>query len=109
MKLRTTLALAAAAIPLAAVQAQTLKIGLSAEPTSADPHYHKMTQNDAFSAHVYSSLVGRSADMKLVPALATSWKNLDDLTWNSSCATTSSSRTASPSRPRTCCSPSAAR
>ena len=81
MKLRTTLALAAAAIPLAAVQAQTLKIGLSAEPTSADPHYHKMTQNDAFSAHVYSSLVGRSADMKLVPALATSWKNLDDLTW----------------------------
>ena len=40
-----------------------------------------MTQNDAFSAHVYSSLVGRSADMKLVPALATSWKNLDDLTW----------------------------
>ena len=81
MKLRTTLALVAAAIPLAAAQAQTLKIGLSAEPTSADPHYHKMTQNDAFSAHVYSSLVGRSADMKLVPALATSWKNLDDLTW----------------------------
>ena len=81
MKLRTTLALAAAAIPLAAAQAQTLKIGLSAEPTSADPHYHKMTQNDAFSAHVYSSLVGRSADMKLVPALATSWKTLDDQTW----------------------------
>ena len=52
MKLRTTLALVAAAIPLAAAQAQTLKIGLSAEPTSADPHYHKMTQNDAFSAHV---------------------------------------------------------
>ena len=81
MKLRTTLVLAAAAIPLAAAQAQTLKIGLSAEPTSADPHYHKMTQNDAFSAHVYSSLVGRSADMKLVPALATSWKTLDDQTW----------------------------
>lgn len=37
MKLRTTLALAAAAIPLAAVQAQTLKIGLSANPPRRTP------------------------------------------------------------------------
>ncbi|OZI80479.1 ABC transporter substrate-binding protein [Bordetella genomosp. 6] len=85
MKLRTTLALLAASAGLAAApgsaSAQSLKIALSSEPTSADPHYHKQTQNDAFSAHVYSSLIGRDADMKLVPALATSWKNLDDLTW----------------------------
>ena len=39
-----------------------------------------MTQNDAFSAHVYSSLVGRSAD-EAGAGPATSWKNLDDLTW----------------------------
>ena len=36
---------------------------------------------DAFSAHVYDSLVARNAKMELVPSLATSWKNLDDLTW----------------------------
>ncbi|ARP84981.1 ABC transporter substrate-binding protein [Bordetella genomosp. 9] len=81
---RHALALLCASVGIAAAlpaHAQTLKIALSAEPTSADPHYHKMTANDAFSAHVYSSLIGRDADMNLVPALATSWKNLDDLTW----------------------------
>ena len=62
-------------------QAQSLTMALAAEPTAADPHYHKMTANDAFSAHVYDSLVGRNANMELVPALATSWKNLDELTW----------------------------
>ena len=62
-------------------QAQSLTMALAAEPTAADPHYHKMTANDAFSAHIYSSLVGRNANMELVPALASSWKSLDDLTW----------------------------
>ena len=61
--------------------AQDLKIGLAAEPTAADPHYHKLTSNDALSAHIYDNLVGRDADMKLVPALAKSWKILDDTTW----------------------------
>jgi len=71
--------LAFATVPVAA---QTLTIGMSSEPTSADPHYHKMTQNDALSAHVYDSLIVRSADMtQLQPALATSWRTLDDTTW----------------------------
>jgi len=71
--------LAFATVPVAA---QTLTIGMSSEPTSADPHYHKMTQNDALSAHVYDSLIVRSADMtQLQPALATSWRTLDDMTW----------------------------
>lgn len=82
---KTVFALAggvAMAVGLAGVvQAQSLTMALAAEPTAADPHYHKMTANDAFSAHVYDSLVGRNANMELVPALATSWKNLDDLTW----------------------------
>lgn len=82
---KTVFALAggvAMAVGLAGVvQAQSLTMALAAEPTAADPHYHKMTANDAFSAHVYDSLVGRNANMELIPALATSWKNLDDLTW----------------------------
>jgi len=77
--LATGLALAITAAPAAA---QSLTIGMSSEPTSADPHYHKMTQNDALSAHVYDSLIVRSADMtQLQPALATSWRTLDDTTW----------------------------
>ena len=85
MNIRKTafvLASAAMSVGLAGVaQAQSLTMALAAEPTAADPHYHKMTANDAFSAHVYDSLVARNAKMELVPSLALSWKNLDDQTW----------------------------
>ena len=77
--LASTLTLSASFV--GAAQAQSLTIAVAAEPTAADPHYHKMTANDAFSAHIYESLVGRNANMELIPALAMSWKNLDDLTW----------------------------
>lgn len=33
--------------------AQSLTIGLASEPTAADPHYHKVTPNDALAAHVF--------------------------------------------------------
>lgn len=79
--LSAVVALAFMAAPLAAVQAKELKIALSSEPTSADPHYHKQTANDALAAHVFDSLINRDADMKLMPGLATSWKNIDPLTW----------------------------
>ncbi len=66
---------------MGAAHAQSLTMALASEPTAADPHYHKMTTNDSFSAHVYDSLVARTANMELQPGLASSWKNLDDLTW----------------------------
>ncbi len=85
MKLRNTLSLLAAVsacgLSINPVLAQTLKIGLSAEPTAADPHYHKMTANESLSAHIFGTLVARDASMKLVPGLATSWKSVDPLTW----------------------------
>ncbi|WP_026639611.1 ABC transporter substrate-binding protein [Bordetella petrii] len=84
MNIRTSLAAlvtSAGLIIAPTVLAQSLTVALSSEPTSADPHYHKQTQNDALSAHIYDSLIYRSADMQLKPGLAVSWKNLDDLTW----------------------------
>ena len=86
MTLRATLTLMTATFGAAVLlagpaAAQTLKIALSAEPTAADPNYHKMTANDALSAHIYGSLIDRDADMKMVPGLATSWKIVDDKTW----------------------------
>ncbi|KAG1443242.1 hypothetical protein G6F57_018160 [Rhizopus arrhizus] len=69
----------------AAVQAQTppstLKIGLSSEPTSMDPHYHQATPNDAMTSHMFETLVGQDAKMALIPRLATAWKAVDDTTW----------------------------
>jgi len=62
-------------------QAQTLKIGLASEPTAIDPHYHQATPNDALTTHIFEPLVAMSPDMKLIPALATSWQAIDDVTW----------------------------
>ncbi|HET9470721.1 MAG TPA: ABC transporter substrate-binding protein, partial [Usitatibacter sp.] len=56
-------------------------IGLSSAITSMDPHYHNLTPNDAVALHVFEPLVQRDANMKLVPGLATSWRAVDDLTW----------------------------
>ncbi|QMV75606.1 ABC transporter substrate-binding protein [Comamonas piscis] len=61
--------------------AQSLTIGLASEPTAADPHYHKVTTNDAFSAHIFESLINRNAQMELIPGLAQSWRAVDDNTW----------------------------
>ena len=67
--------------PAGMVAAQSLTIGLASDPTAADPHYHKVAPNDAFTAHVFESLIARNADMELIPGLAESWRNLDDNTW----------------------------
>jgi len=73
--------LAALALPAGMAAAQSLTIGLASEPTAADPHYHKVTTNDAFSAHVFESLINRNAQMELIPGLAQSWRAVDDNTW----------------------------
>ncbi len=72
---------AALAAPLGLAHAQSLTIGLASEPTAADPHYHKVTTNDSFSAHIFESLINRNAKMELIPGLAETWKALDDNTW----------------------------
>ena len=73
----------AAFAPAAMAQAQssTLRIGLSSEPTSMDPHYHQATPNDAMTSHMFETLVGQDAKMNLIPRLATAWKAVDDTTW----------------------------
>jgi len=87
MKSCTTAATLAAGLGLVAATimpaalSQSLTIGMAAEATAADPHYSKVTQNDALAAHFYDVLVMRAPDMSLQPSLATSWRTLDDLTW----------------------------
>ena len=66
-------------------QAQTksreVSIGLQAAITSMDPHFHNLSPNNALSLHIFQPLIQRDENQKLIPALATSWKALDDLTW----------------------------
>lgn len=61
--------------------AQTLKIGLAAEPTAVDPLYHQTTPNEALLSHIFEPLVAMNPDMQMRPALASAWKAVDDTTW----------------------------
>ncbi len=67
-----------AATPLAA---QDLKIGLSAEPSAMDPHFHNLTPNNSLLGHIFERLVDFDETDKLVPGLAESWKLVNDTTW----------------------------
>ncbi|MCM2258528.1 MAG: ABC transporter substrate-binding protein [Vicinamibacteria bacterium] len=50
---------------------------------SLDPHDDGgLFQTTNLLANAYEGLIRRDADMKLHPALATSWSNPDDLTWD---------------------------
>ena len=62
-------------------QAADLSVGLSADVTSMDPHYHNLTPNNNVAEHVFETLVTKDAQSRLKPALAESWRAIDDLTW----------------------------
>jgi peptide/nickel transport system substrate-binding protein len=70
--------IACAASPL---WAKDLRIALSTEPSSIDPHFHVTTPNMALSTHLFDRLVHADEKQQLIPGLATSWKSLDPLTW----------------------------
>jgi peptide/nickel transport system substrate-binding protein len=61
--------------------AQTLTIASSAPVTSIDPHYHTLAPNESLDVHIYDTLVDHDAAGHTIPSLATSWKPIDDHTW----------------------------
>ena len=76
------MALAVALVaPAHAQKAREVSIGLQAAITSIDPHYHNLSPNNSLLLHVFEPLIKRDSNQKPVPALATSWRAVDDLTW----------------------------
>lgn len=63
------------------VLAQDIRIGVSAEPTSMDPHFHNLTPNNQIMRHIFEPLVFMDENQAIVPGLAASWKTIDDTTW----------------------------
>jgi len=59
----------------------TLVIAVSAPVTSIDPHYHNLTPNLALARHIFSGLTDTDEHAKVIPALAESWRLVDDRTW----------------------------
>ena len=66
---------------LVGAKEREVSIALQAAITSIDPHFHNLSPNNSLLLHIYEPLINRDPDGKLIPALAVSWKPLDDLTW----------------------------
>jgi peptide/nickel transport system substrate-binding protein len=77
------LALLATALPGYShhAQAADLAMGIAVEPNSLDPHFHHFGGNINLSHQIFEPLVGSTADGKLEPKLAASWRAIDDQTW----------------------------
>ena len=61
--------------------AASLVIALDVTPTAMDPHYHYVGQNTSPLSHVFEPLISMDGDRTLSPALAVSWRAVDDTTW----------------------------
>ena len=63
------------------LHAADLSVALGADVTSIDPHFHNLTPNNNVCNHIFDTLVGKDAKGRLEPALAESWRAIDDHTW----------------------------
>ncbi len=84
MKLKKTLAatvVTAAMITMGAASAQTIRIGNQGDALSMDPHSLNESLQLSVTGNIYEPLVGRDANLKLAPALATSWKQTSPTVW----------------------------
>ena len=82
--LRRALSIAAAAAAFVLgppVVAADLKIAVAADVTSIDPHFFNLFPNNNIAEHIFDKLVQMDADSRIIPGLATSWKPIDDKTW----------------------------
>ena len=61
--------------------AADLKIAVAADITSMDPHFFNLFPNNNMAEHIFDKLVQMDPDSKMIPGLATSWKPIDDKTW----------------------------
>ena len=77
--LSASLLLGALATPQ--LQAEDLKIGLSALTTSIDPQFYVGGANGALARSIFDGLVNQDDHQKIVPGLATSWKTTNPVTW----------------------------
>ncbi|MGB6118081.1 MAG: ABC transporter substrate-binding protein [Mesorhizobium sp.] len=79
-KLTASLA-ALVALAASGAAAQEIRVGLAAEPTSSDPHYHAHATNVTLRWHVFDGLTTSAVDLTPEPSLAESWTTVDDTTW----------------------------
>jgi peptide/nickel transport system substrate-binding protein len=75
------LALSAFAPPPQAAAKDTLIVAINGQPANLQPQQPVGRLNELVDALIFDSLTTRDPEGKLVPALAESWKRVDDTTW----------------------------
>lgn len=76
-------ALAAAMLGTSPALAQEITLAVAEEPQSLDSSHAYIASHSTILRNIYESLTARSPTTnELVPALATSWEQIDDLTWH---------------------------
>ena len=73
---------------IGSVAAQELRIGLGAEPTAMDPHYHNLSPNNSLLTHIFESLVDQDEHQRLRPGSPSRGSRSTTPPGNSSCAGT---------------------
>src|SRR5262245_56597328 len=61
--------------------AQTLTVGVRGGPDSIDPHFTATGTHAETLKHVFDTLTWSGDGLEIEPRLATSWKAIDDTTW----------------------------
>ncbi|MGY8669091.1 ABC transporter substrate-binding protein [Bradyrhizobium sp. UFLA05-109] len=64
-----------------ATHAKNLTVGLAASTTSMDPQFYVVGPNSAMARNIFDGLVNQDAKQQIQPALAVSWKTIDETTW----------------------------
>jgi peptide/nickel transport system substrate-binding protein len=82
MSTRIATVVAAACLFLApCAHSAELRVGLAASTTSMDPQFYVVGPNSAMARNIFDGLINQDNAQRLVPALALSWKPVDDTTW----------------------------
>jgi peptide/nickel transport system substrate-binding protein len=74
-------ALATLPMPAFAQGVKELRMAIAVAPTSLDPHFQDVFTNTQALLQVYQPLLGQDPTGALIPYLASSWKTVDDTTW----------------------------
>ena len=64
-----------------AARGADLRIGMSADVTSIDPHFVNITPNNNVAWHIFEALTDVDENVRLIPGLAESWRAVDPTTW----------------------------
>ena len=78
---RAALALAALLLATPAAAQSVLTMGISAAPSSVDPHFNQGTSTQTLTYNIFETLTDRRPDSSLAPGLALSWRPAGDAVW----------------------------